>query len=75
MSSPTNRTKRERDAAKRERGMSRIPGSPSRRFWIYLIPGLLMLLWIIVIPAVWNIYLSFTNYRGIKPPVWTGMTN
>ncbi|MEF2735965.1 MAG: sugar ABC transporter permease [Bifidobacterium choerinum] len=75
MSSPTNRTKRERDAAKRERGMSRIPGSPSRRFWVYLIPGLLMLLWIIVIPAVWNIYLSFTNYRGIKPPVWAGMTN
>lgn len=74
MSSTTNH-KRGRKASKREREMSRIPGSPSRRFWIYLIPGLLMLLWIIVIPAVWNIYLSFTNYRGIKPPVWAGLTN
>ncbi|WP_418969446.1 carbohydrate ABC transporter permease [Alloscardovia omnicolens] len=54
---------------------SRIPGSPSNRFWLYLIPGFLMLLWIIVIPAVWNIYLSFTNYRGIKPPVWAGLKN
>jgi raffinose/stachyose/melibiose transport system permease protein len=34
-----------------------------------------MLLWIIVIPAVWNIYLSFTNYRGIKPPTWAGLSN
>lgn len=58
-----------------EKGMSRIPGSPSNRFWLYLIPGFLMLLWIIIIPAVWNVYLSFTNYRGIKPPVWCGLSN
>lgn len=44
--------------------MSRIPGNPSNRFWLYLLPGFLMLLWIIIVPAVWNIYLSFTNYRG-----------
>ncbi|WEV46765.1 sugar ABC transporter permease [Bifidobacterium sp. ESL0690] len=55
--------------------MSRIPGNPSNRFWLYLVPGLIMLLWIIVIPACWNIYLSFTNYRGIKPPVWAGLAN
>jgi raffinose/stachyose/melibiose transport system permease protein len=58
-----------------ENNMSRIPGSPSNRFWIYLVPGLLLLLWIIVIPACWNVYLSFTNYRGIKPPVWAGLAN
>ena len=34
-----------------------------------------MLLWIIIVPAVWNIYLSFTNYRGIKPPQFAGLTN
>lgn len=60
---------------KSEPEVSRIPGSPSRRFWPYLIPGFLMLLWIIIIPACWNIYLSFTNYRGIRPPQWTGLTN
>ena len=54
---------------------SRIPGSPSNRFWLYLIPGFIMLLWIIVIPAIWNLYLSFTTYRGIKPPVWAGLKN
>lgn len=60
---------------KRERAMSRIPGSPSSRFWVYLIPGFLLLLWIIIIPAIWNVYLSFTNYRGIKPPTWAGLKN
>lgn len=55
--------------------MSRIPGNPSNRFWLYLLPGFLMLLWIIIVPAVWNIYLSFTNYRGIKPPQFAGLTN
>ncbi len=59
----------------REKGMSRIPGNPSNRFWLYLLPGGIMLLWIIVIPAVWNIYLSFTSYRGIKPPEWCGLDN
>ncbi|OZG49235.1 carbohydrate ABC transporter permease [Bombiscardovia coagulans] len=59
----------------RSREESRIPGSPSSRFWPYLIPGFLMLLWIIIIPAVWNIYLSFTSYRGIKPPRWVGLEN
>lgn len=59
----------------REKGMSRIPGNPSNRFWLYLLPGFLMLLWIIIVPAVWNIYLSFTNYRGIKPPQFAGLTN
>ena len=54
---------------------SRIPGSPSNRFWLYLIPGFIMLLWISVIPAIWNLYLSFTTYRGIKPPVWAGLKN
>ena len=34
-----------------------------------------MLLWIIIVPAIWNIYLSFTNYRGIRPPKFTGLTN
>ncbi|WP_370465959.1 carbohydrate ABC transporter permease [Bifidobacterium indicum] len=58
-----------------ERGMSRIPGNPSNRFWWYLIPGLVVLLWIIIVPAIWNIYLSFTNYRGIRPPKWIGLDN
>jgi raffinose/stachyose/melibiose transport system permease protein len=44
-------------------------------YWLYLIPGAALLTVIIVVPLVWNVYLSFTRYRGIKPPVWTGLDN
>lgn len=67
--------RRKATASHRNKEESRIPGNDSRRFWSYLIPGLLLLIWIIVVPAMWNVYLSFTNYRGIKPPVWAGMRN
>jgi len=30
---------------------------------------------IILVPLVWNVYLSFTSYRGILPPVWIGLDN
>lgn len=62
-------------AAQGEKGMSRIPGNPSRKFWVYLIPGILMLTWIVIVPTVWNVYLSFTRYRGIRPPQWIGGYN
>ena len=70
MKTKTNKAKHPEETA-----MSRIPGSPSNRFWLYLIPGVAMLTWIIIVPGIWNIYLSFTNYRGIRPPVWAGLKN
>ena len=54
---------------------SLIPGSSRNAFWLYLVPGLVLLTIIILIPLVWNIYLTFTDYRGIKPPEWTGLDN
>ncbi len=30
---------------------------------------------IVVIPLVWNVYLTFTEYRGIRPPEWIGLDN
>lgn len=54
---------------------SLIPGSSPNKFWIYLVPGLALLTLIIVVPLVWNIYLTFTDYRGIKPPEWVGLEN
>ncbi|MFD0705573.1 carbohydrate ABC transporter permease [Alloscardovia venturai] len=69
------KTKTESQQAKRAKNMSRIPGNSSNRFWLYLLPGALLLLWIIVVPTVWNVYLSFTKYRGIKPPEFIGMQN
>lgn len=52
-----------------------IPGAKSRGYWTYLIPGLTLFTAIILVPFIWNVYLSFTSYRGIKPPEWIGLDN
>ncbi len=56
------------------------PLIPQRRggtagYWLYLVPGLVLALVIVVIPLVWNIYLSFTDWRGIRPPEFIGLEN
>jgi raffinose/stachyose/melibiose transport system permease protein len=55
--------------------MSLLPGVRKRGFWLYLIPGLVLFTIIILVPFIWNIYLSFTSYRGIRPPQWIGLDN
>lgn len=52
-----------------------IPKTNRRTYWIYLVPGLALLTIIILIPLVWNTYLTFTSYRGIQPPEWVGLAN
>ena len=44
-------------------------------FWLYLIPGFVLFTVVILIPLVWNIFLSFTEWRGIKPPEFIGLDN
>lgn len=44
-------------------------------YWLYLLPGLVLVTVIIVIPLLWNVYLSFTQWRGIKPPEFIGLDN
>ncbi|MGK9147458.1 sugar ABC transporter permease [Plantibacter flavus] len=61
--------------ARRRAAQSLIPGSRPNRFWPYLIPGLLLITVIVIVPLGWNIYLTFTKYRGIKPPEWIGLDN
>ncbi|BAR07267.1 sugar ABC transporter substrate-binding protein [Scardovia inopinata] len=58
-----------------KKNLSRIPGNSSNTFWPYLIPGAVMLIWIIIVPTIGNVYLSFTDYRGIRPPQWSGLKN
>lgn len=60
---------------RRPRANGLIPGISRRSYWIYLVPGLLLLTLIILVPLVWNVYLTFTDYRGIRPPEWVGMEN
>jgi len=50
-------------------------GTSRATWWLYLLPGLILLTIVILIPLVWNIYLSFTEYRGIRPPEFIGFEN
>jgi raffinose/stachyose/melibiose transport system permease protein len=59
----------------KRRNESLLPASSGRGFWWYLVPGFVMLTGIILVPLAWNVYLSFTSYRGIRPPIWIGLTN
>ena len=75
---PDTRALTTRDAAAAPPGAPRsslIPGSSRNAYWLYLVPGLALLAVIIVIPLVWNVYLTFTDYRGIRPPEWIGLDN
>ncbi|HAM25464.1 MAG TPA: sugar ABC transporter permease [Microbacteriaceae bacterium] len=44
-------------------------------FWLYLIPGFVLFIVVILVPLAWNVYLSFTEWRGIRPPIWIGFDN
>lgn len=50
-------------------------GGGTAGYWLYLIPGLVLVTVIVVVPLVWNIYLSFTDWRGIRPPEFIGLEN
>lgn len=47
----------------------------SAAYWLYLIPGLVLLTVVVLIPLGWNFFLTFTEWRGIKPPEWIGLDN
>ncbi|GAA3029117.1 carbohydrate ABC transporter permease [Microbacterium dextranolyticum] len=44
-------------------------------YWLYLLPGFVLLLIIIVIPLVWNVFLTFTKWRGVGAPQFIGLEN
>ena len=72
MTTATTTSSRRREKRRNE---SLMPASSGRGFWWYLVPGFVMLTGIILVPLAWNVYLSFTSYRGIRPPIWIGLTN
>ena len=56
------------------------PSIPQRKggtagYWLYLLPGFVLLLVIIVIPLLFNIYLTFTKWRGVRTPEFIGLEN
>ena len=55
-------------------------GAPSHRgdaplAWILIAPALIGFIVFAVIPTVRGIYLSFTNFRILTPPIWVGIDN
>lgn len=59
----------------RRASQSRLPGSTSSKFLPYLAPGIFGLAVIVIVPFIWNIYLSFTRWRGVGPTTWVGLKN
>lgn len=57
------------------RNGSLVPFLSGRNYWWYLLPGAALLTLIILVPLGWNIFLSFTDYRGIVAPRFTGLDN
>jgi raffinose/stachyose/melibiose transport system permease protein len=65
-------------APRRTAEKSLLPPAGRSRFggyWLYLLPGFVLFAVVILTPLIWNIYLSFTEWRGIRPPIWIGLDN
>jgi raffinose/stachyose/melibiose transport system permease protein len=42
---------------------------------LYLIPGVIAFLAVVIVPFAMNIYFSFTHWQGVGSPVWAGLDN
>lgn len=42
---------------------------------IFLVPGILIFLLLVVAPFIINIYVSFTKWSGVGEPTWVGLAN
>jgi raffinose/stachyose/melibiose transport system permease protein len=62
-------------------GNRSVPAAGGRRragragYWLYLVPGFTLFTLIVLAPLVSNVYLSFTRWRGVRPPVFIGAEN
>jgi len=44
-------------------------------YWKYLLPGFVLLLVVVIVPLVWNVYLTFTKWKGVRTPEFIGLEN
>ena len=49
--------------------------SPYKGLGIFLLPGLIVFLVLIVFPFLSNFVLSFTRWTGVRSPLWIGLAN
>ena len=55
--------------------MKRKTSSIDKGYGIFLIPGIIAFLIIIIFPFMINLGISFTMWRGVRAPVWIGLKN
>ncbi|HYJ54147.1 MAG TPA: sugar ABC transporter permease [Mycobacterium sp.] len=54
---------------------SRSTGVSRRSYWIYLVPGGLLFVAVILAPLIYNVYLSLTKWSGVGQPKFIGLEN
>lgn len=47
----------------------------SSGYGIFLLPGIILFLAIIILPFMMNIWISFTKWQGTGTPIWIGLAN
>jgi raffinose/stachyose/melibiose transport system permease protein len=51
------------------------PYSPLKGIEVFLIPGAIIFLLLIVFPFATNVAVSFTRWTGVRTPIWIGLAN
>ena len=55
--------------------MSARPLRPRNPYALYLIPGVIAFLAVVIVPFAMNIYFSLTHWQGVGSPTWAGLQN
>ncbi|MGV9641009.1 carbohydrate ABC transporter permease [Streptomyces sp. NPDC003514] len=55
--------------------MSARPMRPRNPYALYLIPGVLAFLAVVIVPFAMNVYFSLTHWQGVGSPTWAGLEN
>ena len=49
--------------------------SPYKGYMVFLIPGFILFLALIIFPFLANFAISFTRWTGVRTPIWIGLAN
>jgi raffinose/stachyose/melibiose transport system permease protein len=71
----TTATRATRPPGRASRGRGHHGYRAGKVYWLYLIPGAIGLLGVIIIPFFMNLYYSMTKWPGLGEPRWTGFDN
>ncbi len=55
--------------------MKRYKFSNTWKNYLYIIPALGLVVGLLLVPVIYTLYISFTNWDGLNPPAWIGLNN